>query len=148
MKPSPPQTVGASGINTPLQGAEYLCKLRNKFVSWCGYMENCTYPFAQAARQRVRILLSVHHLCSKPQEGVRRTPTKLCNSNPDCHPKSPIPAAGRIEKSPARPSASSVDTEQIPFQERSACEPHRQWIEQQIRLGRNTMSIYQEKRPR
>ena len=27
---------------------------------------------------------------------------------------------------------------------RSACEPHREWIEAQIRLGRNAMAIYQD----
>jgi len=31
-----------------------------------------------------------------------------------------------------------------PIVARSACEPHRDWIEAQIRLGRNAMAIYQE----
>lgn len=31
-----------------------------------------------------------------------------------------------------------------PKEARSACEPHREWIEAQIRLGRNAMAIYQD----
>jgi hypothetical protein len=30
----------------------------------------------------------------------------------------------------------------IPLQARSACEPHREWIEDQVRLGRNAVAIY------
>jgi len=32
----------------------------------------------------------------------------------------------------------------IPSEARSACAPHREWIEVQVRLGRNAMSIYQD----
>ena len=32
----------------------------------------------------------------------------------------------------------------IPAHARSACEPHRLWIEEQVRLGRNAVSIYQD----
>lgn len=38
---------------------------------------------------------------------------------------------------PPRPSAPAAAI-------RSACEPHREWIEAQIRLGRNAMAIYQD----
>ena len=31
-----------------------------------------------------------------------------------------------------------------PKDARSACEPHREWIEEQVRLGRNGMAIYQD----
>ena len=31
-----------------------------------------------------------------------------------------------------------------PKHARSACEPHREWIEKQVRLGRNGMAIYQD----
>ena len=34
--------------------------------------------------------------------------------------------------------------EKLPKHARSACEPHRQWIEEQLRLGRNAMAIYQD----
>jgi transposase len=42
------------------------------------------------------------------------------------------------------PPAILLDTERIPFHARSACEPHQKWIEQQVRLGRNAMAIYQD----
>ncbi len=63
--------------------------------------------------------------------------------------KSPTPATGdnttgQIEIPPPRPPADSVDQGHLPFHARSACEPHRQWIEEQVRLGRNAMAIYQD----
>jgi len=42
---------------------------------------------------------------------------------------------------PPRPPASS---EASPAHARSACEPHREWIEAQVRLGRNAVAIYQD----
>lgn len=53
-------------------------------------------------------------------------------------------ATGQIDNPPPRPPVYSVDANQIPFHARSACEPYRQWIEKQVRLGRNAMSIYQD----
>jgi transposase len=58
--------------------------------------------------------------------------------------KSPTPATEPIENPPARPPAGSVDSGPIPFHARSACEPHRKWIEEQVRLGRNATAIYQD----
>jgi transposase len=49
-----------------------------------------------------------------------------------------------IQNPPPRPPGFSVDTGKIPFHARSACEPHRTWIEQQVGLGRNAMAIYQD----
>jgi len=42
---------------------------------------------------------------------------------------------------PPRPPARQ---EKIPRHARSACEPHREWIQEQVRLGRNGMAIYQD----
>ena len=42
---------------------------------------------------------------------------------------------------PARPPAPATN---LPKHARSACEPHREWIEEQLRLGRNAMAIYQD----
>jgi transposase/5S rRNA maturation endonuclease (ribonuclease M5) len=42
---------------------------------------------------------------------------------------------------PPRPPAPKVT---LPKYARSACEPHRDWIEEQVRLGRNAMAIYQD----
>ena len=52
-----------------------------------------------------------------------------------------------IQNTPPRPPGKSVSKEEtraIPFHARSACEPHREWIEDQVRLGRNAVSIYQD----
>ena len=63
-------------------------------------------------------------------------------------PPTDVVAIGQVEDQsqnpPPRPPVYSVDTENIPFHARSACGPHRQWIEEQVRLGRNAMSIYQD----
>jgi transposase len=48
---------------------------------------------------------------------------------------------------PPRPPGNSVSKEErraIPLHARSACEPHREWIEGQVRFGRNGVSIYQD----
>ncbi len=44
--------------------------------------------------------------------------------------------AGEIENPPPRPPALTVA--------RSACEPHRSWIEAQVQLGRNAVSVFQD----
>ena len=49
--------------------------------------------------------------------------------------------AGADQNPPPRPPALE---ENLPKHARSACEPHRQWIEDQLRLGRNAMAIYQD----
>ncbi len=64
--------------------------------------------------------------------------------------KSPTPATGTTAESdqnpPSRPPAEP--TEDSPYKghgyARSACEPYREWIEVQVRLGRNAISIYQD----
>jgi transposase len=53
------------------------------------------------------------------------------------------------ENPPPRPPAPTAAGVQIPVppipaHARSACEDHREWIEAQVRLGRNAMAIYQE----
>ncbi len=69
---------------------------------------------------------------------------RIQNPPPVAVSNSPTLPTGQVENPPSRPPVSSVDTKQIPFHARSACEAHRQWIEQQVRLGRNAMSIYQD----
>ena len=46
-----------------------------------------------------------------------------------------------VQNPPPRPPAFEA---KIPKQIRSACESHREWIEEQVRLGRNAMAIYQD----
>ncbi len=45
---------------------------------------------------------------------------------------------------PPRPPAPPGAWPPLPAHARSACEPHRDWIEAQVRLGRNATAIYQE----
>lgn len=42
------------------------------------------------------------------------------------------------------PAGTASGSRGIPKEASSACEPHREWIEVQVRLGRNAMSIYQD----
>ena len=71
----------------------------------------------------------------------------------DDNSKSPGVATGSEESvdqnPPPRPpafplSATADDAYPIPAHARSACEPHRLWIEEQVRLGRNAVSVYQD----
>jgi len=59
--------------------------------------------------------------------------------------KCPTPATGfepwGIQNTPPWPPAFEL---KMPKQIRSACESHREWIEEQVRLGRNAMAIYQD----
>jgi transposase len=45
---------------------------------------------------------------------------------------------------PRPPAAAQAQPPALPAHARSACEPHRTWIEAQVRLGRNATAIYQE----
>ena len=53
---------------------------------------------------------------------------------------------GDVQNPPPRPPAiaAEIAAPAIPKMARSACEPHREWIEAQVRLGRNAVAIYQE----
>jgi transposase len=67
---------------------------------------------------------------------------------------SPTPATGVVGPAgqipPPRPPAETAAGARLsgvpkpPAHARSACEPHREWIETQVRLGRNAVAIYQE----
>jgi transposase/5S rRNA maturation endonuclease (ribonuclease M5) len=64
------------------------------------------------------------------------------------HSKSPThqgvatgPGEPAVQNPPPRPP---VPGENLPKHVRSACEAHREWIEEQLRLGRNGMAIYQD----
>ena len=53
----------------------------------------------------------------------------------------------KIENPPPQPLVNSPSKEEkrtIPLHARSACEPHREWIEKQVKLGRNAVAIYQD----
>jgi len=50
---------------------------------------------------------------------------------------------GEVQNPPPLPPGNFGKEAKIPFHARSACEPHRPWIEKQVRLGRNAVAIYQ-----
>ncbi len=60
--------------------------------------------------------------------------------------KSPTPATGSENKMFENylPLSPAQNKSKIPKHARSACEPHREWIEKQVRLGRNAVAIYQD----
>jgi transposase/5S rRNA maturation endonuclease (ribonuclease M5) len=60
-------------------------------------------------------------------------------------PTLPEVATGSDQNTPPWPPAFQA---KIPKQIRSACETHREWIEEQVRLGRNAMAIYQDLKER
>jgi transposase len=78
-------------------------------------------------------------------------------SQADLNSKSPTPATGSDSKSPTLatgsennifendlPLSSAQNESKVVSHAKSACEPHRKWIEEQVRLGRNGVSIYQD----
>lgn len=78
----------------------------------------------------------------------------LFPANPDLDSK--YPTEGKVatgpdciisQNPPPWPPGISVSKEEkraIPLHARSACEPHRGWIQDQVRLGRNAVAIYQD----
>ena len=75
----------------------------------------------------------------------------LLSEDADLNSKSPTPATGAdpiiSQNPPPRPPVNSTSKEEkqaIPLHARSACEPHRKWIEKQVKLGRNAVAIYQD----
>ena len=75
----------------------------------------------------------------------------LFTEDSDLNSKSPTLATGTdciiSENPPPRPPVNSTSKEEkraIPLHAGSACEPHREWIEKQVKLGRNAVAIYQD----
>jgi hypothetical protein len=82
--------------------------------------------------------VSQHEISRKTgidRKTIRRIAQALAGANSPMATGSPD-VAGQIP--PPRPPAP------MPAPARSACEPHREWIEAQVRLGRNATAIYQE----
>jgi len=77
---------------------------------------------------------------------ARKTIRKIAQEMAEDPPKSPTPAtgssAGTVQNPPPRPPGIDPGMGYTPTP--SACEPHRDWIEEQVRLGRNATAIYQE----
>jgi len=82
---------------------------------------------------------------------IRRYERLNLQTIPDLISNSPGVATGsgqvELQNPPPRPpggGASKTEKSKIPEHARSACEPHRQWIEEQVRLKRNATAIYQD----
>ena len=79
----------------------------------------------------------------------RKTIRKLVQAMGAAESNSPMAtgsAGVAVQIPPPRPPAGGVSVSPlaVPAHARSACEPHRGWIEAQVRLGRNATAIYQE----
>lgn len=93
--------------------------------------------------------VSQHEIARKT--GIdRKTIRKLAHAVraalvPDTGPNSPMATGPGGQIPPPRPPAIGPEAgPRLSAAARSACEPHRDWIEAQVRLGRNAMAIYQE----
>jgi len=66
----------------------------------------------------------------------------------DEHSKSPthqgVATGSLVEPGQNTPPRPPGPEDKLPKHARSACEPHREWIEEQLRLGRNAMAMYQD----
>lgn len=72
----------------------------------------------------------------------------LVASEENAHSNSPteegVATGSMIESGQNPPPRPPALKENLPKHARSACEVHREWIEEQLRLGRNAMAIYQD----
>jgi len=95
----------------------------------------------------------VHRMTNIDRKTIRKyaKESALLSEDSDLNSKSPTLATGAdciiSENPPPRPPVNSASKEEkraIPLHARSACEPHREWIEKQVKLGRNAVAIYQD----
>jgi len=80
------------------------------------------------ARKTIRKYGRAHGLIRKASRSKSPGEDEVATGSSECLAQNPHP------RPPAR----------APGHARSACEPHRIWIEDQVRMGRNAMSIYQD----
>ena len=95
----------------------------------------------------------IHRKTGIDRKTIRTLVQSMAASAVAAEPNSPTSATGSAGLSgqipPPRPPAFEAATPArtllvVPAHARSACEPHREWIEVQVHLGRNAMAIYQE----
>ena len=93
----------------------------------------------------------IHRTTGIDRKTIRHYVRAMLAPTVDSDPNSSTLATGsvvqpEIQNPPPRPPAISagISSRVMPKLARSACEPHREWIEAQVRLGRNAMAIYQE----
>ena len=82
----------------------------------------------------------------KTIRAIERAMAATNSPTPSTDPKanSPTPSTGSVGQSPPPRPPTPAPEARAPKDARSACEPHREWIEAQVRLGRNATAIYQE----
>ena len=92
----------------------------------------------------------IHRLTGIDRKTVRfyakSVPTEVTGGDPNSSTLATgsVPAP-EVQNPPPRPPAFATENAPTaPSLVRSACESHREWIEAQVRLGRNAMAIYQE----
>lgn len=88
----------------------------------------------------------IRYTLTATQNPPPRPPTQSTNKQLDTDSKSPTLATdseGNIVDYPS-PRSSSQNRSKIVHSAKSACDPHREWIEKQVGLGRNGVSIYQD----
>ena len=95
--------------------------------------------------------VSQHEICRKTgidRKTIRKLAQTVAASPAGAEANSPMAtgAQGLAGQLPPWPPAGGAGASPIALAKhaRSACEPHRAWIEAQVRLGRNAMAIYQE----
>lgn len=75
----------------------------------------------------------------------RKTVRKIAQALAGANSPMATGSAGRASQiPPPRPPAPTTALLAVPTHARSACESHREWIEAQVRLGRNATAIYQD----
>lgn len=84
-------------------------------------------------RKTIRRYARLHSACPDPDKDVSKgsTTENVATGSETRSDQNP----------PSRPPGPSAVA---PKHARSACEPHREWIQEQVRLGRNAMAIYQD----
>lgn len=121
---------------------------------WKGYEVNVLKPHLKStvitlAQQGVS-QHEIHRKTGIDRKTIRHHVRAMLAAALEGDPNSSTPATGsmvqpELQIPPPRPPAfAAAIAPRTPKIARSACEPHREWIEAQVRVGRNAMSIYQE----
>jgi transposase/5S rRNA maturation endonuclease (ribonuclease M5) len=84
-------------------------------------------------RKTIRRYDQLHHLTDSEDDGHSKSPTG-----------EEVATGSWVEPVENPPPWPPAIVGNLPRHARSACEPHREWIEKQLEVGRNAMAIYQD----
>jgi transposase len=94
------------------------------------------------SQHKIHELTGVDRKTVRDLDRARRAPPDLISNSPR------VATGSGDEIPPPRPpdggASGTAELRPIPERARSACEPHREWIEAQVRLQRNAYAIYQD----